>query len=420
MLLLALLFATQDPVPPAEPAVVATPPAPARTPGEMSRRVEFARRIAVAQFRADGVDPVLAEQIPDILALEIEKFAGVDVVARSDLRGLLGQLAENQLLGCEDPGCFVDLDRVLPARRLLTGSVSNIGGALYVQAALIDLAEGRVVARAGAPLGTDIDDVAAGLRTIALGLVTGDPLLLGDDTTVKGEVTADMLERVRIAQRPRGLAFRAHGGGVFSASFAFGNPTDPAYPGGAGKLAVDVPVHSWVSVTPSLAASYYVGRFVNQATFSFSDEEETLGFKDTDGAFVADYGMFDANVGLAIEVQAPTGLVRPYLFAGASLDWLVLDTSDLAFQPDEGEAPLPPPFGDPIPFEQSLAPGGGAVVGLGVDFNISEHTGVSLELSAYGKLHALERVSLAGAVEQRTPVLPLTGVLLTIGGFYEL
>jgi hypothetical protein len=60
------------------------------------------------------------------------------------------------------------------------------------------------------------------------------------------------------------------------------------------------------------------------------------------------------------------------------------------------------------------------VVGGGVDFNITEHTGISLELSAYAKAHGLERVSLAGGVEKSNPVLPLTGVLLTLGGFYEL
>jgi hypothetical protein len=381
---------------------------------------QYASRIAVAAFRAEAADAELAEHVADILTVEVEKFDGVDVLARSDLRGILDRMAESQLLGCEDPRCFVDVASLLPARRLLTGSLNRLGSVLFVQAALIDLVQGRVVARASAPRGATAEDIAGALRSIALGLVTGDPQLLASDTTVKGEVTADMLERVRIAQRPRGVALHAHVGGVFSASFAFGNPTDPAYPGAFVKVAVDVPVSPWVAVTPVGGAQYYYGRFVNQATFSFSADEEQLGFKDTDGVFVADYGLFDANAGVAVEVQVPTGLVRPYAFAGATADLLVLDTSDLTFAPDPGEADLVPPFGKPIPFAQSIALGGGGGAGAGVDFSLGEHAGVSLERSLDGQLPARERVAGVDGVITRTAVLPLTGVLLTIGGFYEL
>src|SRR5688572_21761837 len=109
------------------------------------------QQVAVAPLKANGVLQDLGNKLAEVLAVEVEKFEGIDVISPNDLRSVLDQAANAQLMGCEEPQCFVDVARFVPARRLLSGSLSKVGATLYVEATLIDLEQARVIARAGAP-----------------------------------------------------------------------------------------------------------------------------------------------------------------------------------------------------------------------------------------------------------------------------
>src|SRR5688572_44360 len=68
------------------------------------------RKVAVSAFRVEGGLPAdIGYSISDMIAVEVAKFEGVDVVSWSDLRALVDREAQNQLLGCERPECAVDL-----------------------------------------------------------------------------------------------------------------------------------------------------------------------------------------------------------------------------------------------------------------------------------------------------------------------
>jgi TolB-like protein len=374
-------------------------------------------RIAVAAFRADGVSQQVADGVADILALELEKFQGVELLTRNDVKSILSQAAEAQLLGCEEPACYVDAARLLPSRRLLTGSVGRVGSTFIVQAALVDLVAARVDARASTTLAGSIDEIGGALKAIAVALLGGELEGLPRDVAVKAEITADMIDRVRVAQRQRGVAVHLWGGTMASTGFAIGEPSDPAYPGGAARVTVDVPLLPWLSLQGGVGGGYYVGRFVNQATFSFFEVPGAP--EDTSGAFVADYAIGDLLASAGVEVQTPTGFVRPFARMAVTADLLTLDVSDLTYQPAAGQPSLPSPFGNPIPFRQSVAAGGGIELGLGTDFNVFEHAGLAIELAGYAKIHGLEKIALNNNVEQRSPLAPLTGMTLLLGAFYD-
>lgn len=378
------------------------------------------RRVAVATFRADGVDPAVAAQIADLLAMELAKFEGVEVITPTDLRALLDQAALNALLGCEEPSCFVDFGEVLPARKLLAGSVGDLGGQLVVNASLIDVQSGRALTRVSQPLGAELGQIAASLRTASLVLATGDASLAPAALVAKGEVTAAMLERVRTAERTKGMSLHLLGGGLMAGSaFAEGN-SPAANVGGAGRLEVGWPLLPWLLVTGSAGGAYYTGSVVQHESFSFvgPDPEDNVAAR---GSRSGDFGVTSLDVALGLRLRPSRGLILPYGFAALTGDWLILDVSDLVYQADADSPDKPPAaITQPIPFEQSMSPGVGARVGGGVDFLLTNAIGVSVELSLYAKLHGLELVSQVSNIEQRTPFAPLFGSLLLVGISYQL
>ncbi len=395
-------------------ALAVAAPAPAPPAGDAGN----AKRIAVAAFRAEGgASQELAGSVADVLAVELEKFQGVELLTRNDVRAVLSREAENQLLGCDDPRCYVDVTRLLPTRRLLTGTVNKIGSALVVEAALVDLVDVRVTARASATVAGGADEVAAALESVAVGLMNGDPTLLPANASVKGEVSAEMLDRVRLAERPRGTTFTAFGGAVYSTTFALGKPSDPAYPGGLGKLSVGVPVLPWLSAVAFVDGGYYTGSFVNLATIQFLDGSDITS---SNGSFVADYGIGLAEAGAGVKLQPRTGVARPYLSAALAGGVLSLDASDLVYHPDKGEPDLPASLGAPVPFRKSIAAGGGLDLAAGVDISVLEHVAVAVELGAYGRLHGLEKIFLLDNVEKHEALAPLAGATLLLGVAYEM
>lgn len=371
------------------------------------------RRIVVAPFKAVGVDAVIAAQAAELLALELARFDGVDVVSAADLAAVIDRLADNQLLGCEDPACYVDFDDVLPARRLLIGTVTRAGGATLLQAAFFDVVDGAVSARVQIALGNDGGALARAIAAAAAGLMNADPRLLSVDVTVGGELDADVLARARVAMRAHGPALRLSVGAIYSTSFAFGAPSDPAYPGVVARAGVDVPLSSWLALTTQAWGGYYTGTFVERERITSFDEEPLV--PSTHGTRVAQYGLAGGGAHVGLRAQVPQGFVRPYGHLAAGLDVFRLDVSDLVYVPDDGQPDLPAPFNAPIPFEASIAPGVSLELGAGADVALADHWLVFFELNAAGRLHGLEKVFEVQNVVTRTPLAPLGAVTLDVG-----
>ena len=372
--------------------------------------------IGVAPFRADGVDPVAVRALTDILAAELEKFAGVNVVTHTELAAVLDQAAEAELMGCVETQCLHNVAAMLPTRRLLSGSVGRIGSTLIVNAALIDLATLTVITRISAPVGNDLDSARAGLKTIALAVVTGDPSALPDDAALTGEVSAELLQRVIIAERTRGPGVRVLGGTVLSMTFAIGEPSDPHYPGGSGRIVVDVPFAPWWSAVVAAGGSYHTGEFLTRANLIVPNGTTTLS---TAGSFTSALGIADGFLGVGVALQPPTGVVRPYVAALVTGDLLVLDIADLVFQPDQGQPALPDAFAQPTRFKESIAPGAGGELALGIDFSVLAHVAIGMQISTHMKLHGLQKIASTGGTVQTTPLPSLVGSEIQIGATYE-
>lgn len=376
-------------------------------------------RIAVSVLRADGVDVRLGERLVDLLALELEKFEGVEVVSPGDVRAALDQAALNQLTGCDDPKCAFDASKLLAVDRLLVGGVGRVGDATVLSVALLDPHEGKVLQRVSQPLNGDLDDVTASLRTVALLLVTGDPRAAPAQVQVKGELTAELLERVRVAERDKGLAVRALGGGLLSMMFLADERAPPSNLGGAGRVEVDVPVLPWLLVGGGLGASYYTGKFVERRTFVSLDAAGDP--KPAFGTSTANLGVTDLSGELSVKARQPYGLVLPYFRVAVSGDLLILDVSDLVFSQDaDSPGDAPPLYTEPIPFSRSIAPGLSVRAGPGVDFMLFDHVGATVELNVARTFHLLEKIAYVDNVEVREPYPALTTLTLLVGVTWQL
>ena len=376
-------------------------------------------RIAVSAFRTNGVAQALGEQVADLLATEMEKFDGVDVLTRGDLKGILDHAAEAQLLGCDDPSCAVDVAKLLPAGRLLTGTVGKIGDRVVVSAALIDLKQSRVTQRVTQPLGGDGDAITASLKSAALVLVGDDVRAADGASVVKGEVTSDMLEQVRRAERDKGLAVDVIGGAMMTAS-VIATGVDPANVGGVGRVDVSIPVASpWLRIVGCVGAGYYTGSIEQHEGFVTTTPDFSQ-IETSQGVYKAQFGIGDAFVGAGIAVRRPYGLVLPSAHVLVTGDALSLDVTDLTFQQGHSDTPAPAAFTQPIPFKQSLAAGVGFIAGAAVDFLVTENIGVAASLDVYGKVHGLERISEINNVVRRDPLAPLFGTTLQAGVVVQL
>jgi hypothetical protein len=171
-----------------------------------------------------------------------------------------------------------------------------------------------------------------------------------------------------------------------------------------------------LSVVGTLGGGYYTGKFVELSSFAFVSDTVN---ESTAGRNVADYAVADGNASLGLQLEVPTGFVRPYVRASLAGDVLRLDTSDLVFVPDPGQKALTG-LTTTTKFQPSIAPGGGLEVALGTDFNIAEHFGLSAELAGYGKVTGLEKIFLQQNVVKHVPLAPLAGVTLLVGVFYEM
>lgn len=145
--------------------------APAPTPG-------IARmRLAVLDFSLAGsAHPDLARVLSDGAARGAE---GNDyqIVTQGEIAAVLGLDRLRQLLGCNDDRCLSETARALDADRLLSGSLTILERTSLLTVRLIDVRQGRTLARASTTLLAATEkELVDGARRLAYEVITGKKL----------------------------------------------------------------------------------------------------------------------------------------------------------------------------------------------------------------------------------------------------
>lgn len=99
--------------------------------------------IAVMDFQGLGVSPVDASSMTDRLRFELLKTKRFEVMERNEMNLILQEQAFQQT-GCVDQGCAVEAGKLIAVRKVVSGSISRVGGIYTVNAKLLDVESGRV------------------------------------------------------------------------------------------------------------------------------------------------------------------------------------------------------------------------------------------------------------------------------------
>src|SRR5262245_49290584 len=68
-----------------------------------------ARRILVLDFASHGVDENIAKTVTSLVAVELGKRGGLEVLSSTDVRAALDMEAARQAAGCDEQSCLAEL-----------------------------------------------------------------------------------------------------------------------------------------------------------------------------------------------------------------------------------------------------------------------------------------------------------------------
>ncbi len=192
--------------------------------------------VAVLELIVDGgADPVIGRQLTARIAELIGQRPGHSVIAPDDIRAMLAQEQQKQLLGCTDDGCLVEIVGALGVDRLVSGRVSKLDGAFALSLSLIDARSSRALGHANERWGGESMALLELVRPMLARLFGA-----GADAAVTGaiEVTgAPDGARILVDDQVRGTAPAGQLGGI---------------PAGAHRVQVvdddHLPIEQWVVV----------------------------------------------------------------------------------------------------------------------------------------------------------------------------
>jgi TolB-like protein len=122
-------------------------------------------KVAILDLDAHDVTPGLADNLTQLLSLELKKFEGLGVISRGEIQAMLRFESERQALQCtSDISCLVEIGGALGVDYLVGGSVGRLGDAFVVTLKLMDVAAAEVVSRASQTFRGSETDLAPALR----------------------------------------------------------------------------------------------------------------------------------------------------------------------------------------------------------------------------------------------------------------
>jgi TolB-like protein len=105
-------------------------------------------RVIVLGLKSTGMDEDTVRLIDDVIAVELSRFDGLDVLSGADVRRMVELEAERQASGCDDDGsCLAEIADALGAKHAIYGRVGKLGSQIIMTLNLFDSSEARSVQR---------------------------------------------------------------------------------------------------------------------------------------------------------------------------------------------------------------------------------------------------------------------------------
>ena len=102
-------------------------------------------KVAVMDLNAKaGIEQTKAATLTDVLCTALKDLGGHKVVNRDDIQAMLSHVRDQQLLGCDDTRCLVQIGGALGVSLLVYGNIGMLGKTYVINLKLIDIDKAEV------------------------------------------------------------------------------------------------------------------------------------------------------------------------------------------------------------------------------------------------------------------------------------
>lgn len=98
-------------------------------------------RLAIIDFKADGVSKQEARRITELIRTEIITTGKFSVIERDQLDQILKEQGF-QMTGCTDESCAVQIGKLVSANKILVGTVMLVSGTTVINGRIVDVEKG--------------------------------------------------------------------------------------------------------------------------------------------------------------------------------------------------------------------------------------------------------------------------------------
>ncbi len=160
-------------------------------------------RIAIMDISATGVERTLAENMLDMVTVELKQFEGFQTISRQEIQTMLNFEEAKQGMGCDDDSCFAEIGNALGVQYLVTGTIGQLDETYMLTMKVIDIRKGKVIGREHENFVGPAEGLLPAVRFVVRRLFgapyTGDGLL---KLSVSEEGTSVMFDGKEIGQSP--------------------------------------------------------------------------------------------------------------------------------------------------------------------------------------------------------------------------
>lgn len=98
-------------------------------------------RVAVIDFQSKGINATISKNVSELIRAELISSGKYTVIERAQMAEILKE-QEFQMTGCTDVSCAVKVGKLLSARKILVGSVMQMGTKIIISGRIVDVERG--------------------------------------------------------------------------------------------------------------------------------------------------------------------------------------------------------------------------------------------------------------------------------------
>jgi len=367
--------------------------APAAQEGERRVYSDFEGQpsLLIMPLRPQGVEPEIAENLTDLMSLEVEKTGMFDVYSKKELQELLKLQEYKQLVGVDDDGELAKVGEKLGAKFLLHGNIGKVGGTYVLSLVLVDVKESRAVRRVNQTLVGEPGGLIGSLRSAVLALSL-------EERGVAPDITGGLIDGLRIAEKPKTLFFHLRLGYEIPVGATQDSSTRKYVM--PSMMIVNTEFswqfHPYLQLVGATGMGLSImNEFHNQNTQAFyrlteGDTEPTFLTNITGSRF--DFQTYRIPLDIMINVRPPRGRLLPYFATGLGVSYQFYSFGKEKIKRHLPDYPEPPcsgqylqegeiciteydlPAADSISYVNLDFP-----VAAGFDYLITDNIGISVE-----------------------------------------